>query len=123
MKWILTVAAALLISQSAYSKKHEYHWRNGTLTLVNVESDQPSVSPQPDLSVPPGIQVLPRTFTYKVDGKEGIYLVNIRPEPLGEFSAVNVRYDIDGATMHVDTAAEGKKAKIKDLHIFKFTAR
>ena len=123
MKCALMVVLALLIPLSAYSKKPEYHWKTGTLTFLTVETDQPTTSPPPDLSVPPGIQVFPKTWTYQVDGKEGVYVVKIGPEPLTEISGVGIHYDIDGKTMHVDATVNGKNQKIKDLHILKFTPR
>ena len=125
MKWGVIVVFALLIPYSAYSKKREYHWKTGTLTFLTVETDQPSMPPPPDLAVVPGIsmQVVQQTWTYQVDGKEGVYVVKIGPEPLTTTSGVNIRYDIDGKIMHVDAAANGKKLKIKDLQILKFNAR
>lgn len=121
MKWIFL--AALLIPQFAYSKKPEYHWKTGTLTFLTVETDQPTTAPQPDLSVVPGIQYFPQTWTYRVDASEGVYVVKIGPEPLTTTGGVIVRYDVSGKTMHVDVTVNGKKQKIKDLYILKFTPR
>ena len=123
MKWVLIVVFALLIPHPAYSKKREYHWKTGTLTFLTVESDQPTMPPQPDLSVPPSMQVLRQSWTYQVDGNEGVYVVKIGPEPLTTISGVSIHYDIDGKTMHVDAAVNSKKLKIKDLRILKFTPR
>lgn len=123
MKWVLIVVFALLVPHPAYSKKREYHWKTGTLTFLTVETDHPSVSPQPDLAVVPGIQVFPQTWTYQVDGKEGVYVVKISPEPLGATSPVSIHYDIDGKIMHVNTAVDDRKLKIKDLRIVEFTPR
>jgi hypothetical protein len=117
------IVFALLISTSAYSKKLEYHWKTGTLTFVTVETDQPAAPPSPDLAVIPGIQVFPKTWTYQVAGNEGVYIVKTGPEALSDASGVSIHYDIDAKTMHVDATANGKKQKIKDLHISKFTPR
>ena|ERR1700756_5172269 len=123
MKWVLIVAVALLIPHAADSKKREYHWKTGTLTFLTMETDQPTMPPQPDLSVPPTMQVIQRTWTYQVDGNEGVYVVRISPEALTTVSPVNIHYDIEGKTMHVDAAANSKKLKIKDLQILKFTPK
>jgi hypothetical protein len=123
MNRALIIVFALLIPSSAYSKKPEYHWKTGTLTFLTVETDQPTTTPQPDLSVPQGIQVFPKTWTYQVDANEGVYVVKIGPEPLTAISGVSIHYDVDGKTMHVDATVNGKKQKIKDLHILKFTPR
>lgn len=88
-----------------------------------METDQPIMPPQPDLPVPPSMQVVLQTWTYQVYGNEGVYVVKIGPEPLTTISGVTIRYDIDGKTMHVDAAVNGKKMKIKDLRILKFTPR
>jgi hypothetical protein len=123
MKWVLIVVFALVIPYPGYSKKREYHWKTGTLTFLTVETDQPTMPPQPDLSVVPSMQVVQRTWTYQVDGNEGVYVVKISPEPLATNSGVRIHYDIDGKTMHVDATENGKKLKIKDLQILKFTPR
>jgi hypothetical protein len=123
MKWVLIVVFALLIPHPAYSKEREYHWKTGTLTFLTVETDQPTMPPQPDLSVPPSMQVVRQSWTYQVDGNEGVYVVKIGPEPLTTISGVSIHYDIDGKTMHVDAAVNSKKLKIKDLRILKFTPR
>ena len=123
MKWALMVVLALVTPTSAYSKKPEYHWKTGRVTFLTVETDQPTTSPPPDLSVPPGIQVFPKTWTYQVDGNEGVYVVKIGPEPLTAISGVSIHYDVDGKTMHVDATESGNKQKIKDLRILKFTPR
>ena len=49
--------------------------------------------------------------------------MKISPEPLTTISRVSIHYDIDGKTMHVDATVDGKKLKIKDLQILKFTRR
>jgi hypothetical protein len=125
MKWVLIVVFALLIPHPAYSKKREYHWKTGTLTFLTVETDQPTMPPQPDLAGEPSLsmQVVQKTWTYQVDGNEGVYVVKISPEPLTTISGVSIHYDIDGKTMHVDAAVNAKKLKIKDLQILKFTPR
>ena len=88
VKWVLLVACAALIPHSAYSQKREYHWKTGTLTFLTVETDQPTTPPQPDLAVLPSMQVIHRTWTYQVDGNEGVYVVKIGPEPLTTISPV-----------------------------------
>ena len=120
MKLVLIVALALLVSNPADSKKHESQWKSGTVTFLKVQTDQASIPPQPHLSVPPGIQVTPQTWTYQVEGKEGVYTVKIvGPEPLTDASPANLRYDLDGKIMHIETAVDGQKPKIKDLKILK----
>jgi hypothetical protein len=123
MKWILIAVLALLIPHPAYSKKREYHWKTGTLTFLSVETDQPTTSPRPDLSVVPTLQVIQQTWTYRVDGNEGVYVVKIGPEPLTGNSGVSIHYDIEGKTMHVDATLNAKKLKIRDLQILKFIPR
>jgi len=123
MQWVLIGVLAMLIPHSAYSKKGEYYWKTGTLTFLAVETDQPTTSPRPDLSVVPGLQVIQQTWTYEVAGNEGTYVVRISPEPLAANSRVSIRYDIDGKIMHVDATVNGKKLKIKDLQILKSTPR
>ena len=49
--------------------------------------------------------------------------MKIGPEPLTTSRGVTMRYDIDGKTMHVDATVSGKKLKVKDLQIRKFTPR
>jgi len=126
MRWALIVVVfALSIPHPANSKKRDYHWKSGTLTALTAEADQPTMFPQPDLAVVPGVsmQVPQVTWTYRVDGNEGAYVVKIGPEPLTTTSGVSIHYDIDGKTMHVAAAIEGKKLKIKDLQILKFTPK
>jgi hypothetical protein len=126
MRWALFVVfALLLIPDSAYSKRREYHWKTGKLTISTVETSHQTTfpQPQPDLSVPSGMQVAQETWTYQVDGDEGVYIVRISPEPLTTISGVSIQYDIDGKTMHVDVPTNGKKPKIKDLQILKFTPK
>jgi hypothetical protein len=123
MKWVPIVVFALLIPHPAYSKTREYHWKTGTLTFLTVETDQPTTAPQPNLAVEPSMQVVQQTWTYQVEGNEGVYVVKIGPEPLTTISGVTIHYDIDGKTMHVDATANGKKLKVKDLQIRKFTPR
>jgi hypothetical protein len=124
MRWVLIVVLALLIPNCAYSKKREYKWKTGTLTFLTVETDQPTISQQPDLTVAANsVQVTRQTWTYQVDGNEGVYVVKISPEPLTTISGANINYDIEGKTMHVDATENGKKLKIKDLQILKFTRR
>ena len=123
MKWVLIVGLALLIPHPAHSKKREYHWKIGTLTFLTVDTDQSTSAPSLDLSVVPTMQVAQQTWTYRVDGSEGAYVVKISPEPLTTISGVSIHYDIDGKTVHVDATINGKKLKIKDLQILKFTPR
>jgi hypothetical protein len=123
MKWVLIVVFALLIPHPASSKARKYHWKTGMLTFLTVETDQPTMAPQPNLAADPGMQVTQQTWTYQVEGSEGIYVVKIGPELLTTSSGVTIHYEIEGKTMHVDATVNGKKLKVKDLQIRKFTPR
>ena len=122
MKSAMIVFALLLIPHPANSKQREYHWKTGTLTVVTVETNQQTATTQPDMSVGPSLLVVGETWTYKVEGNEGVYAVKISPEPLITISGVNIQYDIDGKIMHVGATVRGK-LKIKDLRILKFTPK
>lgn len=111
MKSALLVFALLLLPSSAYSKKRDYQWKTGTLTVLTVDKDQPTKTPQPDLSVVPTMQVIEETWTYRIEGNEGVYVVKISPEPLSTTSGVSIHYDIEGKTMHVDAFNEWQETQ------------
>jgi hypothetical protein len=118
---LIVMFALLVIPHPAFSKKREYHWKTGKLTVLTSETNHPKDALQPDLSSVPAAQAVEETWTYQVDGEEGVYVVKISPEPLTTVSGVTIQYDIEGKIMHVDATLNGKKLKIKDLQILKFT--
>jgi len=123
MERVLTVAFALfLIPNPASSSKREYHWKSGTLTVLKEEDHHLTMTQQSDQAITP-MQVVQQTWTYQVDGDEGTYVVKIEPEPLTAASGRAIQYDIDRKTMHVNMAVDGKRPKITNLQILKFTPK
>jgi hypothetical protein len=122
MKRLAIVLFALLVPLPGAPKKRDYHWKTGTLSFLSVETEQPTTPPSPDLTLVTGTQNV-QTWTYQVDGTEGIYVVKISPEPLSTPAGAIVQYDVDGKVMHIDATEKGRKTKIVDLKILRFTRR
>jgi hypothetical protein len=121
MRSLCAVCALWLLAWPASAKKHEYHWKAGTINIFNVETERatPPQPPQPDS---PPLQTTEVTYTYTIVGDEGTYTVKTSSKPFTR-SGANVLYDVDKKTVHVNVSGDSKKLRIVDLQILKFSQK